>query len=313
MSAVKSSTATATTATADAPGGYRGRFAPSPTGALHIGSLVAALGSYLDARSHDGQWLLRIEDLDTPRNLPGAARALIATLAGLGLQADEQVLYQSTRGAAYEAALERLTATGRLYPCSCTRRETATGPYPGTCRDGPRGPGPHALRLRMPDDGAIGFADRFQGPQRQPVADRGDPVQRRRAGRIAYQLAVVVDDAAQGISDVVRGADLLAATGWQLEIRRLLGLAPVRHAHLPLVVEADGSKLSKSASATAVAGLPPGQALLQTLNLLQQQPPAELAQASTRQILDWATAHWQPARFAGLAKVPIAQQQGLGV
>ena len=310
---MKSSTATATTATADARGGYRGRFAPSPTGALHLGSLVAALGSYLDARSHDGRWLLRIEDLDTPRNLPGADLALITTLADLGLQADEPVLYQSTRGAAYEAALARLAATGRLYPCSCSRRETAAGPYPGTCRNGPRGPGPHALRLRMPDVGDIAFGDRFQGPQRQPVAALGDPVLRRRDGQIAYQLAVVVDDAAQGITDVVRGADLLAATGWQLEIRRLLGLAPVRHAHLPLVVEADGSKLSKSASAAAVAGLPPAQVLLQTLNLLQQQPPAELAQASTRQILDWATLHWQPARFTGLPKVPIAQQQGLGV
>jgi glutamyl-Q tRNA(Asp) synthetase len=310
---VKSSTATATTATADAPGGYRGRFAPAPTGALHLGSLVAALGSYLDARSNGGQWLLRIEDLDTPRRVPGADRRLIATLADLGIRAHGPVVYQSTRGAAYEAALERLAATGRVYPCSCSRRETAAGPYPGTCRDGPRGPGPHALRLRMPDEGEICFRDRFQGPQRQPVTDLGDPVLRRRDGQIAYQLAVVVDDAAQRITDVVRGADLLAATGWQLEIRLLLGLGPVRHAHLPLVVEVDGGKLSKSASATAVAGLSPGRALLQTLNLLQQQPPVELVQASTRQILEWATVNWRPERFTGLLKVPIAQQQGLGV
>ena len=310
---MKSSTATATTATADAPGGYRGRFAPSPTGALHLGSLVAALGSYLDARHAGGAWLLRIEDLDTPRLIPGAADALIATLAALGLHADGPVLYQSRRGEAHEAALARLAAGGHLYPCSCTRRETATGPYPGTCRKGPLGPGPHALRLRMPDEGEIRFEDRFQGPQRQSVASLGDPVLRRRDGQVAYQLAVVVDDDAQGITDVVRGADLLPATGWQLLIRRLLGYGPVRHAHLPLVVEADGSKLSKSASAEAIATLPPDQALLQALRVLQQQPPAELVGASHRQILDWATRNWQPARLSGLPKVPIAQQQDLGV
>jgi glutamyl-Q tRNA(Asp) synthetase len=310
---VKSSTATATTATADAPGAYRGRFAPSPSGALHLGSLVAALGSYLDARSHGGQWLLRIEDLDTPRIQPGAAKALIATLAALGLLPDGPVMFQSQRGDAYAAALARLTATGLIYPCDCPRRETAAGPYPGTCRNGPRGPGPHALRLRLPDDAEVRFEDGFQGPQRQPSAGLGDPVLRRRDGQIAYQLAVVVDDAAQGITDIVRGADLLAATGWQLQIRRLLGYAPVRHAHLPVVVEADGTKLSKSASAAAVAGLPPSHALLQTLNLLHQRPPAELVTASSRQILDWATKNWQPARFTGLLKVPIAWQHELGV
>jgi glutamyl-Q tRNA(Asp) synthetase len=310
---VKSSTATATTATADATGGYRGRFAPAPTGALHLGSLVAALGSYLDARSRGGSWLLRIEDLDTPRVIPGAADALISTLAGLGLQADGPVLYQSSRSEAHAAALARLVADGHLYPCGCPRRETSAGPYAGTCRKGPHGPGPYALRLRMPDGGDICFEDRFQGAQRQPVVELGDPVLRRRDGQIAYQLAVVVDDEAQGITDVVRGADLLPATGWQLEIRRRLGYRSVRHAHLPLVVEPDGTKLSKSASAAAVAALPPDQALIQALDLLQQQPPAELVGARARQILDWATPNWQPARFSGLPKVPIAQQQDLGV
>ena len=310
---MKSSTATATTATADARGGYRGRFAPSPTGALHLGSLVAALGSYLDAACNGGRWLLRIEDLDTPRVIPGAADALLGTLVSLGLVPDGPILYQSTRRAAHEAALARLAAAGLTYPCSCSRRDIPAGPYPGTCRNGPRGPGPHALRLRMPEGGEISFQDRFQGPQRVSVASLGDPVLRRRDGQIAYQLAVVVDDEAQGITDVVRGADLLEATAWQIEISRHLGLAPVRHGHLPVVVEADGNKLSKSASAAAVAGLAPDEALLSALGLLRQEPAEELQGRSTRQILDWATRNWRPERLSGLPKVPIAQQQYLGV
>jgi len=304
---------------------YRGRFAPSPTGPLHFGSLIAAVASYCDARAAGGEWHVRIEDIDLPRARPGAERAIMSALERYGFAWDGPVVRQSERTAMYEDALDALRDRDDVYACACTRRELEAAPigaggervYPGTCRDGVpanrSGRAARAWRLRV-GASRMAWRDRLQGPQAQDLArDVGDFVVQRADGLFAYQLAVVVDDDAQGITDVVRGADLLAATGWQLEIRRLLGLAPVRHAHLPLVVEADGSKLSKSASAAAVAGLPPAQVLLQTLNLLQQQPPAELAQASTRQILDWATLHWQPARFTGLPKVPIAQQQGLEV
>lgn len=296
MSVASGSTATATTATAEAlPRAYRGRFAPSPSGALHLGSLAAALGSWLDARHHAGTWLIRIEDLDTPRVLPGAADALIRTLAGLGLESDDAVLYQSTRRDAHEAAFERLLASGAVYPCSCSRRDTASGPYAGTCRHGPQGPAPWAWRLRMPDGAECRFEDGFQGPQRIPYAALGDPVLRRRDGLIAYQLAVVVDDAFQGITDVVRGCDLLEATAWQLEIRRRLGHSAIRHAHVPLVLNPDGQKLSKSGSAAAIAALPPSRALVAGLEALRQAPEAGLDQAPVRTVLEWALANWRPA------------------
>ena len=243
---------------------YRGRFAPSPTGPLHAGSLVAALGSWLDARAHDGVWLVRIEDIDPPREVPGATREILATLDCLGLVSDEPVVMQSTRDAAYRAALDRLLAAGAAYGCACSRRDAdqaalqaglAAGVYAGTCRNGTGGRRPRSIRLRVPDapDDVIAFTDRAAGPFAQALARGvGDFVLKRADGPWAYQLAVVVDDAAQGITDVVRGADLLDNTPRQIWMQRQLGLPTPRYLHLRVVTNAQGEKLSKQTGARAL-------------------------------------------------------------
>lgn len=237
---------------------YRGRFAPSPTGLLHAGSLVAALASWLDARAHGGAWLVRIEDVDAPRCVAGAGEAILAQLAACGLHPDEPVWWQHARGEAYAAALQRLRAAGQAYDCGCTRADVdaalaAAGRphqrfgervYPGTCRAGLRGRTPRAVRLRV--DGRIDWVDRRLGPQSQDLAaEVGDFVLQRADGLWAYQLAVVVDDAAQGITDVVRGEDLADNTARQIALQRALGVPTPRHLHTPLVRAADGHKLSK--------------------------------------------------------------------
>jgi glutamyl-Q tRNA(Asp) synthetase len=243
---------------------YIGRFAPSPTGPLHAGSLVAALASYLDARANDGAWLIRIEDIDEGRAVPGAAETILEQLAWLGMHSDGEVVWQSRRKALYEAARERLGDV--VYGCGCNRREIAdsrlgVGPdggaiYPGTCRHG-LAPGREArsLRLRVPDEGTdlIGFTDRFAGYQAQRLAlESGDFVLKRADGYWAYQLAVVVDDAAQGVTDVVRGADLLDSTPRQIYLQRLLGVPTPRYLHVPVVRNAQGEKLSKQTGALAI-------------------------------------------------------------
>ncbi|NYE23507.1 tRNA glutamyl-Q(34) synthetase GluQRS [Pigmentiphaga litoralis] len=245
---------------------YIGRFAPSPSGPLHQGSLVAALASYLDARAHGGQWLLRMEDLDTPRVVPGAADRICQQLQGFGLHWDGPILVQSARNAVYREAFDRLTHAGHIYGCGCTRKEIADSvlrrdgrlpdgeiPYPGTCAQGlPPGRHARAWRVRVPP-GVIHFEDRWVGPQQQDVAaDVGDFVLLRADGLWAYQLAVVVDDAAQHVTDVVRGADLLASTPRQRVLQRLLGLPEPRMMHVPVVTNADGQKLSKQTGATAL-------------------------------------------------------------
>jgi glutamyl-Q tRNA(Asp) synthetase len=253
-----------------AGGRYRGRFAPSPTGPLHAGGLVAALASWLDARAHAGRWLVRIEDVDTPRCVAGAAEHILGQLAALGLQPDEPPWWQSRRGAAYQAALDALQLRGAVYPCGCTRSEIDQAlhdqgrppgrfderVYPGTCRDGLHGKPARATRLRTLIGGTevvIDWADRRLGPQRQNVARAvGDFVLRRADGLWAYQLAVVVDDGAQGISDVVRGEDLADNTARQIHLQRLLGLPQPRYLHTPLVRGADGHKLSKQNGAAAL-------------------------------------------------------------
>jgi glutamyl-Q tRNA(Asp) synthetase len=244
---------------------YIGRFAPSPTGPLHAGSLVAALASYLDARVYGGQWLVRIEDVDEGRSVPGAAEGALDLLVKLGMHWDGEVLWQSRRGDAYQQAFERLGALA--YPCGCNRREIAdsrlglapdgSAIYPGTCRNG-LAPGklPRSLRLRVPDrgDDEITFIDRFAGPVTQQLAlDAGDFVLRRGDGYWAYQLAVVVDDAAQGVTDVVRGADLIDSTARQIYLQRQLGVPTPRYLHVPVVRNALGEKLSKQTGATAIA------------------------------------------------------------
>jgi glutamyl-Q tRNA(Asp) synthetase len=239
---------------------YCGRFAPSPTGPLHAGSLAAALASWLDARAHAGTWLVRIEDLDPPREAPGAAQDILDTLAAFGMTSDGPVLWQSTRSAAYADALAQLDRDGHVYGCSCSRSEIAAaaqaaglpaGVYLGTCRGGPRGP-VRALRFNV-DDAQVAFDDRWHGTVVQQLArDVGDFVVRRADGLWAYQLAVVVDDAAQAITDVVRGADLLDNTPRQILLQRALGLPTPRYLHVPLVLSAAGEKLSKQTGATAL-------------------------------------------------------------
>lgn len=244
---------------------YRGRFAPSPTGPLHAGSLVAALASWLDARAHGGTWLVRIEDVDRPRCPPGTDDLVLSQLAACGLTSDEPVLWQSRRDTAYAAALQRLREGGHVFDCGCTRAEIdavwrARGvpaerhverPYPGTCRDGLHGKPARAVRYRA--EGVIDWTDRRLGAQQQDVAaEVGDFVLKRADGLWAYQLAVVVDDAEQGITDVVRGEDLADNTPRQILLQRALGVPTPRYLHTPLVLAADGQKLSKQNGAAAL-------------------------------------------------------------
>jgi len=258
--------------------GYIGRFAPSPTGPLHAGSLVAALASWLDARGHRGRWLVRIEDVDRPRCVAGAAEQILRQLDACGLRPDETPLYQSTRDDAYDRALAHLSGAGWTYPCSCTRKDIADAiarngrmrerhgelVYPGTCRDGLHDRPARATRVltlpALPDAGGasesalvIDWHDRWLGAQQQDVsAEVGDFVLQRADGMWAYQLAVVVDDAEQGITDVVRGADLADNTPRQIHLQRLLGLPTPRYLHTPLVLGADGEKLSKQNGAQSL-------------------------------------------------------------
>jgi glutamyl-Q tRNA(Asp) synthetase len=286
---------------------YRGRFAPSPTGPLHIGSLIAAAGSYLEAKAHDGEWLVRMEDLDPPRELPGAATHILQTLETYGFEWDGDVLYQSRRHAAYEAALDALKRAGKLYPCSCTRKEIADsallgieGPiYPGTCRQG-LAPGKTARAWRvLVDDQDTIVQDAILGEIRQNLArDIGDFILKRADGLYAYQLAVVVDDAAQGISHVVRGADLLDSTPRQSYLQQLLGLPHPRYAHLPVATNPRGEKLSKQTRAVPLDLKAPGHALFQALTFLGQAPPHELDQPHVAPLWQWAKACWN------LGKVP---------
>ncbi len=272
----------------DLPGaGYIGRFAPSPTGALHAGSLVAALASWLDARAHGGRWLVRIEDVDKPRCVPGADTLILSQLAACGLVPDEPPVWQSTRGEHYEAALQRLLAADLAYPCACSRREIelalrAQGRevprhaeliYPGTCRGGLKGKPARAVRLRTVDadghDVLVSWIDRRLGPQQQNLARAvGDFVLQRADGLWAYQLAVVVDDALQGVSHVVRGEDLADNTARQIHLQRLLGLPTPIYLHTPLVLAANGEKLSKQNGATPLDLADPLGALRQAGSVL---------------------------------------------
>lgn len=272
---------------------YTGRFAPSPTGALHAGSLVAALASWLDARAHGGRWLVRIEDLDTPRCVPGADQIILQQLTQLGLIPDEPPVYQSQRSSLYEAALTQLIKQKQAYPCSCTRQMIASVQthqrhgeliYPGTCRHqtaaGPR----TAWRFLTQGSSPVEWRDRQVGDQRQNVLrEVGDFVIKRSDGLWAYQLAVVVDDAAQGITHVVRGADLLDNTARQILLQRALGFVTPTYLHVPLVLGANGEKLSKQNGAVAVNTSQPLEALVQAGAMLGLVLEAQTAQ-------DWLTA-----------------------
>lgn len=283
----------------------RGRFAPSPTGPLHFGSLVAALGSYLDARHRHGEWLLRVEDLDPPREVPGATDDILRTLEAFGLEWDGPVVYQSSRGEHYRAALARLEQSGYLYGCACTRREIADSSfsgqasiYPGTCRNGlPPGRQARAMRVHV-DDITIRVTDRLQEALSQQLArEVGDFILRRADGLTGYQLAVVVDDAAQGITDVVRGADLLDSTPRQNYLQRLLDLPTPRYLHLPVAVSPDREKLGKQTHAPAVRPDAGNRTLIAALDFLQQALPEDAALATRTELLDWAISHWDDTRL----------------
>ena len=281
--------------------GYRGRFAPSPTGPLHFGSLVAAVASYLDARSRGGEWLVRMEDLDPPRTAAGAADDILRTLEACGMWWDGAVVYQSTRHDAYRAALHHLRALGKVYPCVCSRREIGDsavsgieGPvYPGTCREG-LAPGKTARAWRIDTRAArIEFDDAAQGRLKQNLeTDIGDFVLYRADHVFAYQLAVVIDDAEQGITDVVRGADLLDSTPRQIFLQRLLELPTPRYMHVAVAVNAAGEKLSKQTRAAAIDAQRPLPALLAALRFLGQNPPRDLRAANIAVLWDWAIANW---------------------
>lgn len=294
---------------------YRGRFAPSPTGPLHFGSLVAALGSYLDARACCGEWLLRIEDVDQPRAVPGAADGILRTLAAFAFEWDGEPVVQSRRRDLYHAALVRLQLDGDVYPCACSRREVADSAtqasvdgglvYPGTCRAGvPAGRAARAWRMRVPEGQAAvqSFVDRVQGPQMQDLArEVGDFILLRADGQFAYQLAVVVDDALQGVTDVVRGADLLDSTPRQLWLQRRLGEDTPRYAHLPVATNAAGEKLSKQTLAAPVDSRAGSAALADAMRFLGHEVPAALRGAPLAEFWAWAIANWS------MAKVPAAR------
>ncbi len=285
---------------------YRGRFAPSPTGRLHAGSLAAALASWLRARQFHGQWLLRVEDLDPPREVPGAASALQRDLARLGLKPDAPVLCQSTRNQAYQRALDRLRAAGHVFPCWCSRKDLT--PTHGLHRDGhcvraPEPSRPPALRLRVPDLDLV-FDDLLQGHQSWNLrASAGDFVLRRSDGLWAYQLACVVDDATQGITEVVRGLDILDSTPRQIYLQRLLGLPTPRYLHLPLVTDTRGRKLSKSDAARPLAAQPPASVLRAALAHLGI-PVGKLHGDDPAQLLEQAVPQFDIARLAHRHALP---------
>ena len=279
-----------------------GRFAPSPTGPLHFGSLVAALASWLDARAASGRWLVRMEDLDRPRCEPGAADTILRQLEAYSLHWDGEVLQQSQRDDAYAAALAVLQREGAAYPCACTRSQLAQAPrnhegeilYPGTCRNGlPVGATARSWRVRVPDVSTC-FHDRIHGDLEQNLAhDVGDFIVKRADGLFAYQLAVVVDDAFQGVTHVVRGADLLWNTPRQIYLQTLLHLPTPVYAHVPLITNAAGQKLSKQTLAPALPEHGRRAMLAQALAALGHPPPAELLGARHDELLAWASTHWR--------------------
>lgn len=294
---------------------YRGRFAPSPTGPLHFGSLIAAVGSYLEARTHGGEWLVRIEDVDAPRCKPEYESAILRTLACYGFRIDGDILRQRDRTAAYQAALNRLHHDGCIFGCACTRKEIGDSllgsdgspVYPGTCRHGlPAGKEARAWRLRV-GERIISFTDAVQGELVQNLgSDVGDFVLLRADGSFAYQLAVVLDDADQDITHVVRGADLLDSTPRQIWLQQCLGVPTPQYAHLPVIVNAVGEKLSKQTQAEALDDNNPVPALWQALDFLGQQPARELRSGSLADLWQWALRNWSLARVPKQKTLPLA-------
>jgi glutamyl-Q tRNA(Asp) synthetase len=291
-----------------------GRFAPSPTGPLHFGSLIAAVASYCDARAASGRWLLRMEDIDPPREMPGAADLILRQMEAYGFEWDGEVLFQHTRRDAYNAALQQLQAQGDVFWCRCSRADLArlsghsntpnnSPAYPGTCRAFTSPRDDAAIRLRVPS-GIMHFHDAVFGEQQENVQEKvGDFILRRRDGLFSYQLAVVVDDAAQGVTHVVRGADLLDNTARQIVLQKKLGLPTPHYLHLPLALHADGSKLSKQTHARALPLPASAEILREALLFLEQTVPDAHEAPSPAALLQHAVQHWQPAR------IPAHQQR----
>lgn len=281
----------------------RGRFAPSPSGELHLGSLLAAIASYCQARSQQGEWLIRIEDVDETRTVDGAEQAIIDALARFGMHSDLPIIRQSdpARQFAYQQALKQLREQDLIYPCVCTRKQLkGLSRYPGTCLNHPPSKSlPHSLRLKTVDQNQA-FNDLIQGPQLQhPAKQSGDFVVRRKDRLFAYQLAVVVDDADQGITEVVRGIDILDSTGRQMYIQQLLGFNHPVYTHIPVLMDHDGRKLSKQNHARPVALEDPFQTTCHALRLLQQ-PIPQLAQKSQSALLEFASKNWRADRLRGI-------------
>lgn len=278
---------------------YVGRFAPSPTGPLHFGSLVAALASFLDARHHNGRWLIRIEDIDPPREIASAPQEIFSQLRYFGLVWDGDPMFQSTRIPEYEKCLAALKASGLVFSCTCSRK-SYDQIYPGNCRNGPSSSGPRAERIRV-DDRVIQFDDLFVGAQRTELATEvGDFIVKRKDGLFAYQLAVVVDDQAQGITHVIRGHDLLDSTPRQIYLAEQLSFHVPHYGHFPVVLGEDGHKLSKQAKAEAVAREDPTTVLNQALLALGQMP-VKTNQLS--QLLDQAIDNWDRGRVPRLTGI----------
>jgi glutamyl-Q tRNA(Asp) synthetase len=285
---------------------YVGRFAPSPTGPLHLGSLATAVASFLHARQALGAWLVRIEDLDPPREVPGAADDILRSLEAYDLPWNGSVVYQSRRVAIYETAAERLLREGRAFHCSCTRSELrvdedgASGRYPGTCRSKVQHERATAIRVRVEDGTQVEFVDGIQGPvSTMLAATTGDYVIRRRDGLPAYHLAVVVDDEAQRITTVVRGVDLLASTAVHLHLQTALGLRAPTYLHVPVVVDGTGQKLSKQTGAAPVSAHERERVAAQVLGLLGAPVPRELVGARPRELWSWALDHWSVNALRG--------------
>jgi glutamyl-Q tRNA(Asp) synthetase len=293
---------------------YRGRFAPSPTGPLHIGSLVTAVASFLDARSQQGVWLVRMEDLDPPREQPGAADAIIRSLEAHGLCWDESLVYQSQRLDNYHALVQQLQEQDLAFRCNCSRQvvKQAGGIYPGHCRQQPPGDEQtcavrvktHQLPHQLTIDASIQYQDIFQGIQTQQVdKDVGDFIIRRRDGLIAYQLAVVADDIAQHITHVIRGSDLLDNTQRQLWLFQLLGSTPPAFGHIPIVVNQQGQKLSKQTYAPALDHNQASANLTRAMQLLHHPLPVSLHGAQPTEILQWGIEHWSRERIPQTLKI----------
>ena len=298
---------------------YVGRFAPSPTGPLHFGSLVAAVASYLQAKARAGQWLLRIEDIDPPREQSGATEAILSALERYGFEWHGDIIYQSCSHETHEAALQSLLDRSLAYPCGCSRRDLADAPrgplgtiYPGTCRDGCDA-AETAIRLRTSDT-PISFVDGLQGLQSQDLErESGDFVVRRRDGLIAYHLAVVVDDAIEGITEVVRGIDLMDSTPRQIWLQQLLGYRIPDYIHIPVITHPNGDKLSKLTGAAGIPASGTARVLVAALIALQQEPPGDLRRAEQSEVWQWAIENWRPEAMQGQTAVSTDSEALAGI